>query len=416
LLTRITFVIPALTILVLVAALTFTFAHNPAPQANALAGADTLALDADPTGNTPTSIGTIQNCVQVAAGGSVTIDIVVDSIPPFSVDTGGLAGFGFNVLYDNTKISTTARATPLDNTKSLLAINANSAITSFTNPVSQTDGNFKIVELDADAAYESGAGRIYSFTVAVAGGAPSGPTVLDLTDSEVGDLAGGDGDGLPDLYNSDTSIYPIGNVGDLTISIGQPCGGATPTPTPATPTPTPATPTPTPATPTPTPATPTPTPATPTPTPGPSSSPTPTPTATPTPTPTSTPGPTTQPPTAISPAPTTAAPSPSATPTPIPSGGSSPTPSATETPTPTTGGSPTPLPSNGFPRGDLDCSGQVTVWDALLNAMLQAGAIESLPCSADPDVNCSASADSQDIADLLKFAAGLAPAPQPCSV
>jgi hypothetical protein len=88
---------------------------------------------------------------------------------------------------------------------------------------------------------------------------------------------------------SDASVSHAGWRVD-NVTIFEPCGSPTPTPTPGTPTPTPTpgtpTPTPTPGTPTPTPTpgtpTPTPTPGTPTPTPTPGTpTPTPTPTATP---------------------------------------------------------------------------------------------------------------------------------------
>ncbi len=313
-------------------------------RASALSGADFLALDTTPAANTPQARGPIDNCIEVAPGGITDIDVVIDAVPVFDsgAGTGGLAGFGMNVLFDQTKISVTARATPLSNTNSMLAVNASSSITSFSNPVPQTDGNMKIVELDADSAYESGVGKIYSFQVTVAGAAPPGPTVLDLTDlatAGTGNEAGGDGDMIPDLYNSDTSLYTIGNIGDATIMIGQPCATPPPTSPPVTPTP-PITPSPTP-------------PITPSPTPPPSPSPSPstTPPTTPSPTPPITPSPT--PPITPSPTPPiTPSPTPPITPSPTPPITPSPTP-VPPTPTPFPG-TPTPPPPTGIPP---ECAG-----------------------------------------------------------
>ncbi len=325
-------------------------ALGPAGSTQAGSSGVNLALDANASGNTATSVGTIESCAQVAAGGTIVIDVVAQNIPPFDGGGGGLAGFGFNIVYDETKLDITARATPLDATKSLLATEATSSVSSFTDTVPDSTinaanlgyGNFQIVELDQDSVYESGSGRIFSFTVSVLGSASAGNTVLDLTDVMSKDeLAGGDGDGNPELYNSDTSIYDA-TVGDATLSIGQACGaGGTPTPTPApttpgvTPSPTqPPTPTPTlppGETPTPTqPPTPTPTPCTvdcPSITP----SPTPSPTQPPTPTPTSTPTPTASP---------TQAPTPTATPTPTPTAGATGTKTASPTPSKTAAGLP----------------------------------------------------------------------------
>ncbi len=193
-----------------------------------LVGADVLAIDAQPgTGGTNTAnsgIGTIEDCVSIpAVSGTATVDIVVDAIPAFSGSDGGLAGFGGNVLYSSAIVNVTARGTPQVAASHMLAVNGTSAITSFSNTVTDSDGNFKFVELDSDSAYESGAGRLYNLTFTAMA---VGSTTLDLTDiatAGAGNEAGGDGDGLVDLYNSDTSLYTAGTQGDASIYVGSAC-------------------------------------------------------------------------------------------------------------------------------------------------------------------------------------------------
>ena len=84
------------------------------------------------------------------------------------------------------------------------------------------DGNFKVVELDVAATFESGAGRLYYFTVTSVGTAGVG--ILDLTDVvTVSTLAGGDDDLIPDLYASDTTVYTPASVLDAVVSVGSAC-------------------------------------------------------------------------------------------------------------------------------------------------------------------------------------------------
>jgi hypothetical protein len=203
-------------------------------SADPLVGAGTIAIDAEPTVggiNTSTSIGTIQNCVSIPSGGSTTVEVVVDSIPAVVGPSGGLSGFGMNILYPNAgpgALSVTAKAGPLValDGKSLLSNNADSTVGSFTNAVPDSDGNFKIVEADGGATYESGAGRLYYLTFTSVGIA--GVATLDLTDSSAvtgAGTAGGDDDLIPDVYDGATSAYAIvpANVGDAVVYVGSPC-------------------------------------------------------------------------------------------------------------------------------------------------------------------------------------------------
>jgi hypothetical protein len=199
------------------------FSGGGTASAAPLAGANTIAIDAQPgTGGTNsvdgTGIGSIEDCVSIPLSGSATVDIVVNSVPPFAAGTGGIAGFGMNILFNDTILNLTAKSGATAAT-SLLAQNGTSSITSFSDaaPYVAGDGDFKIVELDSDSAFESGTAKIFSVTFTDALGVVNVAT-LDLSDTD-----GGDADTIPDVYNGDTSTYSPGTVGDASIYIGQPC-------------------------------------------------------------------------------------------------------------------------------------------------------------------------------------------------
>lgn len=334
------------------AVLLLMLALSLAQPTYALSGADKMAIDTNISGNSASAIGTTETCTEIASvGGTATVDVVVDSIPTFDGATGGIAGYGFNILYDATKLQVSAKQ-PVAST-SLIGVFPTSSITDNSVAVPNTSGNFKVIVTDSDFNYESGKGVLFRLTfTAIA----IGTSTLDLNDF-AGD-PGDDGDGVPGLYNSDTSSYPIGNVGDARIVVGGTCGGPsiTPSPTPTqvvtgTPTVTPTggvitgTPTASP-TPSPTPS-PSPTPCegagcpsiTASPTPSPTPSPSPTPTVTPTPTP-------------------TASPTKTPTPTPTPTPTASPTKTASTSPTKTAAA----LPQTGGPSD----AGGLSTWLVLL--------------------------------------------------
>jgi len=62
-----------------------------------------VAMDADPAGNTATSLGHLDPCVRAEPGSEVTVDLVVDSVPedrPF-------LGFQIEVVYEPTVLEVT---------------------------------------------------------------------------------------------------------------------------------------------------------------------------------------------------------------------------------------------------------------------------------------------------------------------
>jgi len=227
----------------------------------------------DISGNTQTTLGTIDACARIDAGTSRQIDVFL----------GGAGGVLRN-LNDYTyrlHYPTTGAAVTVTAIQHLLLIQSkagSAASDAGSNPAGDNDGAYLAIVADSVAAAAEDAGSkgvLGRYTLAVAVGATPGVYLLTLSDIDVNDntnadifdppggVLDGDGDGGEGedrvLDSSFTPAYGV-------VAVGVNCPGATSTPTPtptATPTGTPtATPTATPTvTPTPTP-TPTGTPAT----------------------------------------------------------------------------------------------------------------------------------------------------------
>ena len=84
----------ALVTLVMITSLMLTASAEPD------AGTTVVGVDADPSGNTATSLGTIERCVDVSVGQAFDIDVFVDAIP----EDRDLAGFNYLLNYDPSKL------------------------------------------------------------------------------------------------------------------------------------------------------------------------------------------------------------------------------------------------------------------------------------------------------------------------
>jgi hypothetical protein len=204
----------------------------------------TVGIDADPTGNTATTLGSIESCRSVTNGATFTVDFWVKDIP-----SPGIEGFQGDLGYAPTRLNVTGY-----NVGMLLAANSGSQVQDFTRTavgepdhLPDADGKFTPAAFDFGTApghTENGSGVLVRITLhAIANGtSPLTLTKVKLSDpanppNPIGDT---NGDGIFD-----------GPISNAEIRIGEPCPTATATPTPTrTPTPT-ATPTPT-RTPTPT--------------------------------------------------------------------------------------------------------------------------------------------------------------------
>ena len=63
-------------------------------------GTMVVGIDADPSGNTAITLGTIDRCIEVSSGDTFDLDVFVDAIP----EDQDLAGFNYLLNYDPSKL------------------------------------------------------------------------------------------------------------------------------------------------------------------------------------------------------------------------------------------------------------------------------------------------------------------------
>ncbi len=165
---------------------------------------DIVAFDTDTSGNTPTSVGTIEDCISLAAvGDTATVDVIVDQVP--ADGAGGIEGaivYSSSIVRVNASVGTTM----------MLGAGASSSVTGFTNPLPDSDGTFGFAYIDSSTDYESGEGVMIRLTLQAVG---TGRATLSIQDP--------DANPYPLVYAPDTSSYAIDNVVGGTIAVGVPC-------------------------------------------------------------------------------------------------------------------------------------------------------------------------------------------------
>lgn len=113
-----------------------------------------LAIDVDPEGNSPTSLGTVESCLSAPPGALITIDIVVDSIPVAADLQGGILGFQFELRYKKRALTVVS----VDNAQMLTA-NAGSNPIELTEPLPDRDGSLVTIFADlSETTPENGDG------------------------------------------------------------------------------------------------------------------------------------------------------------------------------------------------------------------------------------------------------------------
>ncbi len=193
---------------------------------------DEVAIDMNPTGNTSTSVGTIDPALSdVALNTPVTIDVVVKGVP-----ADGLFGVGFELNYDPAFIKVTAvtmTATPIGSVNVLQFSTAGGSplinqSDIDTNPGEDADGSLRVDSVGT-GPQETGSGRVSAITIECIA---SGTSALTLTDSI---------NGSPNaavIYSTNGGgVYSVDTESEASIG----CATSVVTPTPGTITPTPVT-------------------------------------------------------------------------------------------------------------------------------------------------------------------------------
>ena len=175
-----------------------------------------MAVDLDQTGNTATNIGAggagidpgdIQSSLEdVPIGSTVTFDIVVDSVP-----SPGIFGVGLEVNYDPAIVEVTA----VNKVFGLLQFSSGNPFhITFSDPVPDTDGSFRVDSADAGGTDETGPGKVLDVTIKCIA---AGTTAITLTDAHTG---GGVNAGILNLAGVGNE-FTIGSEIEASIECGD---------------------------------------------------------------------------------------------------------------------------------------------------------------------------------------------------
>lgn len=195
-----------------------------------------VALDADPSGNDPRTVSTIEQCLSAAVNQTVDIDVVIPS--PGIPSERGIAAYQFSLFYDPNIVWISA-----DDPEQLLAQAAGSTILPIADP-----------KPDSNGIYQSGAADFGPKGIEPEGASETGPGVISRI-TLLPRAAGLSPLVLKDVLILDDASQTISvdSVQSGTIFVGEPCPGQSETATPSPPVVTPTAPVATPTAPPPTP-------------------------------------------------------------------------------------------------------------------------------------------------------------------
>jgi len=184
------------------------------PAAGGPASIEVVAVDADPSGNGPRTVGTVQECVSAAVGQPVEVDVVVPS--PGVPSDRGISAYQFNLYYDPAIVWVTG-----EDNKLLLAQAAGSNLVTISDPKPDINGvyvswavDFGPSGIEPGGSSEAGSGVVSRITLM-----PRKSGHSSLT--------------LQDVIVLDDSSKPIAveAVRGASIYVGEPCPGPTAAPT-----------------------------------------------------------------------------------------------------------------------------------------------------------------------------------------
>jgi len=181
-----------------------------ASAANPLTGAQFVGLDGLTAGNTNSTLGTIQSCIDgISTSSSVTIDTVVDEVPgpPTNTPTTGqaISAFQYDFTFNPTYVTVASNDAFAS---SILNQQAGSNVLNFGEAPPQIDGVYTPGPTDFSTSYDAGKGVLERITLNTT--ATPGVTTISL-----GNIV---------LADSNSQQYDVANTNTLTIHTdGTPC-------------------------------------------------------------------------------------------------------------------------------------------------------------------------------------------------
>lgn len=183
-----------------------------------------IGVDADPAGNTATSLGPVDSCLSVSTGDTFQVDV-------FVADVADLLAWETYFVYDMSIINVVSRDVMM-----FQAANPGSNVFDVSEGLPDIDGYYRVagVDLADPPSPDSGSGVLARLTLKAVG---AGTSLLSLSPIDVNE------DGRMDLGPSlkDTEAEPIGDLNDdgffdgpianAEIAVGGTCPEGTPPPT-----------------------------------------------------------------------------------------------------------------------------------------------------------------------------------------
>ena len=117
-------------------------------------GMDAMSIDLDTSGNTATTLGPLDSCLQVQPGETITLDITATNIPA----SNPMVGFAYLILYNDSMLTIETQ-----DHQFLLAATPGSGLLNGSEPTPDTDGSNDWHGSAADlstTAPESGSGTL----------------------------------------------------------------------------------------------------------------------------------------------------------------------------------------------------------------------------------------------------------------
>ena len=184
-----------------------------------------IGVDADASGNTATTLNTIDSCVSVKNGDTFQVDV-------FVTDVSDLLAWEIYFRYDPSVVTIVDRDAQM-----FLAGNPGSEVFDASEPLPDGGGLYRLAAVDLAIPHspDSGSGVLARLTLeAVARGA-SPAEIARIDDDGNGTVDAGplltDAAGNP-IAPSDPAGYFAGPIANATIAVESPCPEATPAPSP----------------------------------------------------------------------------------------------------------------------------------------------------------------------------------------
>lgn len=212
---------------VLLVSLMFVALGGNETEASHAGGMDAMSVDVDVTGNTATSLGPLDSCVEARPGDVVAVDVTALNIPAATA----MIAFSYRIQYDESRVWVETQ-----DHQFLLAANPGSGVLNASEPTPDQNFDNEWAATAADLSNsgvvpsEYGSGVLSRLTISVSRSATEGMYGLTLT-------AAGHVDSMNEAYVPDA-------LNNAVIAIGMSCPTLTGTPTPVPTATPPATPTP----------------------------------------------------------------------------------------------------------------------------------------------------------------------------